>query len=121
LGWVQRSPIRLLLTFGHVRCYKVGVRRYFFHLETFGTRSPDAAGTLLPDTQAVVAEALQFARFIMAGRSPEGTNGWQGWFIVVIDEVGNTVFELPFVAVHEDHTARPKQTTEGSDQSPRLV
>jgi hypothetical protein len=92
------------------------VRRYFFHVQTFGTRSPDAAGTLLPDIQAVVAEAFQCARFIMAGKAPGGTNGWQGWSIVVTDEVGNTVFELPFVAVYEDHA-----TQSTSDQSSRLV
>ncbi len=74
-----------------------GVKRYFFHLQTFGVRSVDEDGLLLSDKGQVVDEAMKAARTTMASGMRGLDNGsWRGWAIIVTDEVGQTVLKVPF-------------------------
>ncbi len=73
--------------------------RYFFHLRSDVTWSPDPSGQLLPDMRAVVEEALKAVRLLLRAPLTDTPGRWRGWSIQVADESGRIVFALPFESV----------------------
>jgi hypothetical protein len=69
--------------------------RYFFPA-TDGVRViPDQGGTTLPDAFAAHREALSIAADLLAPSEGEPEQDWTDWRILVLDESGHIIWEVP--------------------------
>ncbi len=69
--------------------------KYFFHIRTSDTFSPDDRGVDFPDVEAAKREAFTAAREMIADMVLDG-DPIDGMRFEVTDESGNVVLTLPF-------------------------
>ena len=69
--------------------------KYFFHIRTSDTFSPDDRGVDFPDVEAAKREAITAAREMIADMVLDG-DPIDGMRFEVTDESGNVVLTLPF-------------------------
>jgi hypothetical protein len=70
--------------------------RYFFHFTNGRQNFPDSTGVELPGIAAMrqhATEQILQLRSVMPGVKLQN---WLGWKITVVDNVGNTVYEVGF-------------------------
>jgi hypothetical protein len=68
----------------------------YFHCSSAERVVPDRRGSDLDDLVEAHAHAVAFVRRIIGKASPED---WRAWTLLVLDEEGEQVFEVPFTAV----------------------